>query len=191
MRRRISVLKIGCPVVIGLFVLFINTGCSSPEPPPDMEADDNITITSDVYYNEYSGYEAIIGLLEGSIDRGQAEIDRLNNQAIEFQYKILSLEIGAALLRAEIKALNEGGAEATKTAIENSLAVYQADRETLSTINEELQKAQSRLAIINSHIDAVRLGGVPELSDNLTAEEYSAFYKGWNIWRRTFSEKGE
>lgn len=189
MRRRISALKIGCPVVIGLFVLFIITGCSSPEPPLSPEVVDNITITSEPMIT--APYEAMIGLLEGSIDRGQAEIDRLNNQAIELQYKILSLEIGEALLRAEVKALNEGGAEAAKTAIETSLAIYQADRENLETMNEELQKAQSRLAIINNHIGTVRKGNVPELSDNLTAEEYAAFYKGWDIWWRTFNEKGE
>lgn len=61
----------------------------------------------------------------------------------------------------------------------------------LKELNQEYARAVFRLGEVTKHLDTVNDKNVTLLSENLTAEEYAIFYKGWELWWWTFNEKDE
>jgi len=56
-------------------------------------------------------------------------------------------------------------------------------------MNKKLKRAKGGLAFVQKNFDALMLGGVPKISDNLTAAEYKVFRQGLGVWWWTFNEK--
>jgi len=61
----------------------------------------------------------------------------------------------------------------------------------LEQLNEQLKINIEYNNTINEQVEKVMKKKVPLLSANLTSAEYTAFYKGWNLWWGTFNDMEE
>ncbi|KKL45221.1 hypothetical protein LCGC14_2357850 [marine sediment metagenome] len=169
-------------IILVIFALILITGCSSPETPPAPVDTDTVTAT-----DNSTVYQQMIDQLETILLKRNGQLEELQNRNLELEYKVVSLKTKDVLRQAEYQALiatmQAGYAEASAT--------YSVDTEAMELMNEEMQKAESRLAIVQSNIDALMLGRVSEISANLTAAEYKIFRQGLEVWWWTFNEKEE
>lgn len=168
--------------ILVIFALILLAGCSSPESPPAPVETDSVTAT-----DNSTVYQQMINQLETRMLTQDAQIEQLNNQALELQYELIALRANEALREAEYQAL----IATLQMAYAEASATYSVDTEAMELMNEEMLKAQSRLAMVQSNIDALMLGHVPEISANLTAAEYAIFRQGLEVWWWTFNEKDE
>ena len=169
-------------IILVIFALILITGCSSPETPPAPVDTDTVTAT-----DNSTVYQQMIDQLETILLKRNGQLEELQNRNLELEYKVVSLKTKDVLRQAEYQALiatmQAGYAEASAT--------YSVDTEAMELMNEEMMKAESRLAIVQSNIDALMLGRVSEISANLTAAEYKIFRQGLEVWWWTFNEKEE
>ena len=169
-------------IILVIFALILLAGCSSPEPPPAPVETDTVTATDNSQVELQ-----MINQLETILLKRNGQLEELQNRILELEYEAVSLKTKDVLRQAEYQALiatmQAGYAEASAT--------YSVDTEAMELMNEEMQKAESRLAIVQSNIDALMLGRVPEISANLTAAEYKVFQQGLEVWWWTFNERDE
>ncbi len=167
-------------ILLVIFALMLLTGCSSPESPPAPVDTDTVTAIDN------STVELqMIGQLETILLKRNEQLQERQNRILELEYEIVSLKTNEALRQIEYQAL----IATMQTGYADASSTYSVDTEAMELMNEELQKAESRLAVVQSNIDALMLGRVPEISDNLTAAEYKVFRQGLEVWWWTFNEK--
>jgi len=169
-------------ILLVIFALMLLAGCSSPEPPPAPVETDSVTATDNT-----TVYQQMIGQLETILLKRNGQLEELQNRILELEYEIVSMKTNDALRQAEYQAL----IATLQTGYADASATYSVDTEAMKNMNEEMQKAESRLAVVQSNIDALMLGRVTEISDNLTAAEYKIFQQGLEVWGWTFNEKDE
>ena len=169
-------------ILLVIFALMLLAGCSSPEAPPEPVDTDTVTATDNT-----TVYLQMIGQLEAILLKRNGQMEELQNQNMELQYEIVSLKTADVLRQAEYQAV----LATMQTTYANATSTYSVDTEAMKTMNEEMIKANSRLAVFQSNVDALMLGRVTEISDNLTADEYKAFRQGLEVWWWTFNEKDE
>ena len=167
-------------IILVIFALILITGCSSPEKPPAPVDTDRVTVT-----HNSTVHRQMIGQLETILLKRNGQLQELQNRNMELEYEVVSLKTNEALRQIEYQAL----ISTMQTGYVEASATYSVDTEAMELMNEELQKAESRLAVVQSNIDALMLGRVPEISDNLTAAEYKVFRQGLEVWWWTFNEK--
>ena len=169
-------------ILLVIFALMLLAGCSSPEVPAEPVDTDTVTAIDN------STVELqMIGQLETILLKRNEQLQERQNRILELEYEVVSLKTNEVLMQADYQALiatmQTGYADASET--------YSVDTESMELMNEEILRAQSRLAVVQSNLDALMLGRVPEISDNLTAAEYKVFRQGLEVWWWTFNEKDE
>jgi len=167
-------------IALVIFALMLLAGCSSPEPPPSPVETDTVTATDNT-----SVYLQMVGQLEAILSKRNGQLEELQNRILELEYEIVSLKVADALRETEYQAL----IATLQTGYADASATYVVDTEAMKNMNEEMLKAQSRLAVVQSNLDELMLDRVTQISDNLTAAEYKVFRQGLEVWWWTFNEK--
>lgn len=162
-------------VLIPLLVVFL-AGCS---PQPEAKAPDCSSLAKEIKDLRAENAELTSTILElkGEIGSGKdsANIyDKYNKLVGDY-----------ANLRTKYAVL-EASYESTfglyKELSEKFSGTYQCDKKALTEMNEQYRDLANRQEELRVQIEKVKNKEVQLLSDNLTDEEYNAFYKGWDLW---------
>lgn len=166
----------GKKLIILLLCVILLSGCGTP----DAVTDNQLQADYDSLLADYD-YSVLENERLGNVSANLTAIIKKHNQlandyhALQTKYTILEAYYNTAV-------------EQHNKAIAQYSDVYVYRKDAMKDLNLEYARAELRLKNINIHLDAVHDKNVPILSDNLTDIEYSAFYKGWELWWGTFNE---
>jgi len=167
--------------------LLLLTGCGTP-----VNTDD-VTAPAPAVTDNCGWYKLKVESLESRLANKEESIANLNNQALRLSGELQTAQLALGIQ----KALHEQQLASMTELVNKMSGEYVIDTSTITAFNEQYLEVQKRLAVIADAFTAVdnkaviiQSGNVTMLlSDNLTAAEYKAFYKGWNLWWWTFNEK--
>ena len=170
-------------VLIFILLLVLLAGCGSPKAQVT-----NQVATSDC--KELQGkYDALQfnfdSLKRASLDSKEM-LDKYNGMINEHQ----SLRVENAALKGQIETLTsqyQYAVNALTSSQKSGLESLEDMDRQLADLNKLLADTIARHKLVDDQIQLVRSEKVKLLSDNLTADEYKAFYKGWGLWWGTFN----
>lgn len=170
-------------LMVFILCLALLGGCASPEVPSGQVSTYEYNILKQKYDTLQFNYDS---LKRASVDSSEM-LDKYNGMINELQ-----------ALRAE-NAVLKGQTEALTGQYNNALAVLTTNQKgnlnALDDMNRQLIELNKLVAdtvarhkMVDDQIKLVQDKKVQLLSDNLTADEYKAFYKGWGLLGKPFNE---
>ena len=165
-----------------LLITTLLAGCM-PSPKAEATGCDQLKEELEGLQAEYSNLLEALAKLEKSKEDCKAMYDRYNSLAANYT----SLQTKYAVLEGSYQSLNN---QYTQLAAQIN-ARFPDCTKALEDMNERYQELAEGHAEIDGQIEKVRNKQVQLLSDNLTKEEYNAFYKGLDLWWWSWHEKDE
>lgn len=168
-------------ITLIICLIAVPLGCGAP-----VEAETDITLK----FNKLSAAHAelqnrhnVVLLNYENLKGVREELNTLTNNYRELVRLHNTLQVENTVLETQFQATNDRYEE-----IILSLASGQEGyKEMVESLNEQYQELVDRQALIVRQLALVNGGKVRVVTDNLTAAEYKAFLKGWNVWWESFN----
>jgi len=165
-------------LTILLLCVILLIGCGKPM--PGVENDTQLLEDYNALMVENDALKAQIGILEKAKEKitiNQNEYNKLINDYHALQTQYVILEAYSQTIRDQYTAL-----------LEQFSTRYVDTGKKYTELYKMNMKLVERYKELDYQIAAVHKEKVPLLSDNLTESEYSAFYKGWELWWGEFND---
>ena len=184
--------KVSCFLLIaGILCILIDmlTGCGKPlylDEPEKLSA----TVAELQSRNKELGQQ--LQVIKEEKERLEDREQTANAQTTEFANKNYALEIENALLRQrneEVMGQYNSLVSLYSQQSGQKDTASESLSEQIKLLQAEIDRIKPMLAKYENAVGAVDDKNVSELKTKLTGAEYTAFYKGWNIWKNKYLSK--